>query len=194
MKTGLALTSIFLEQTWQSLTYQRWIIAALAAIIVAAPFIYLARSTSRRASSPGIWTIGIAISLVGFGVVNSLLDITHRREAHINENNALGVLENIYKSERQFREKKARFGTLAELANEGLEGKSLADGKTIRGYKFTSSEVTDKTFCIHADRAENTSGFRDFNITETEDYRSIKSDIKGTVLRGQGQDAFDYSK
>ncbi len=174
--------------------YQRWAIAAVVAIVVALAFIYLARPTGRRAGSPSIWILGIVISLVGFGMAYILLDVMPRRVAHMNENNALGVLENIYQSEIQFREKKARFGTLAELANEGLEGKSLADGEAIQGYKFTSSDVTDKTFCIHADRVENTSGFSDFNITETEDYRSIKSEIRGSVPRGQGQDAFDYSK
>ena len=194
MKTGLALASIFPEHTWQSLTYQRWIIATLVAIIVATAFIYLTRPTSHYGGSPGIWTLGIVVAFIGFGMVHLLLGTMPRRMAHINESNALGVLENLYKAEFKFREKTQRFGTLAELANEGLVGQPLAAGKTIWGYQFTSSDVTDKTFCIHADRVENITGFRDFNITETEDYRSIKSDIKGTVLRGQGQDAFDYSK
>ena len=194
MMTHAFFPLLFLEQTWQSLTYQRWIIASLVAVIVATAFIYLARPTSHRPGSPGIWTLRIVVAFTGFGIVHLLLGTMPRRMAHINESNALGVLENLYKAEFKFREKMQRFGTLAELANEGLVGQPLAAGKTIWGYQFTSSDVTDKTFCLHADRAENTSGFRDFNITETEDYRSIKSDIKGTVPRGQGQDAFDYSK
>ncbi len=193
MVTAFSLL-LFLEQTWQSLTYQRWIIASLVGIIVATAFIYLARPTNHRAGSPGIWTLGIIVAFICFGMVHLLLGTMPRRMAHINESNALGVLENLYKAQFKFREKTHRFGTLADLANEGLVGQPLAAGKTIWGYKFTSSDVTDKTFCIHADRVENTSGFRDFNITETEDYRSIKSDIRGTVPHGQGQDAFDYSK
>ncbi len=181
---------VVFEQTWQSRTYQVRAIAVLVAVIVAALFIYLARPTSRRA---GIWTIGIIVALFCSAMTPIILDVMPRRLAHLNENNALGVLENLYKAEFQFREKKKRFGTLAELAGEGLVGLPLAQGKTIWGYKFSSSEITDETFCLHADRTENTSGFHDFNITETEEYRSLKSDIKGTVLRGQGQDPFDYS-
>lgn len=135
-------------------------------------------------------TIGIVIALGGFMMVNIMTKEMSRRIAIQNENNALMVLKKLYQSEFKFKEKRGRFGTLAELAAEGLEGKPLAEGKVILGYIFTSSDVTDTTFCLHADRAQNTSGFRDFNLTETEEYRSIKSELKGTVLRGQGNNAF----
>lgn len=187
MMIQLPVLTIFLEHTWQTLAHQRWAIAIILALLALAPFIYLACPTRNRAGSPGILTIGVIIALAGFAMVSQMGEIMSKRIAHLNENNALGILENIYKSEFQFKEKTGRFGTLEELANGGLEGKPLAAGKIIRGYKFSSSDVTETTFCIHADRAENTFGYSDFNITETGEIRSIRSDLKGTIKRGHGE-------
>lgn len=191
MTYSVSLAAILPEPTWQTLVYQRWAIATVLAVLAVTPFIYLGWPTRHRAGSPGRMTIGIVIALGGFMMTNFTLNLLYRTVAHRNETNATAILGRLYKSELKFKEKQGRFGTLAELAAEGLEGKPLAEGKVILGYIFTSSDVTDTTFCLHADRAQNTSGFRDFNLTETEEYRSIKSELKGTVLRGQGNNAFN---
>lgn len=193
MNTSAFYLMIFLEPTWQSWAYQQKLIMALVGITVTALFVLLAPRKTHRADSPNIWAIGIVVALFCVGMTYPIVNIMPRRIAHHNETNAIAVLENLYLAESKFREKTKRFGTLAELANEGLVGKPLANGQIIRGYKFTNTDVTATTFCLHADRAEHTSGFRDFHVTEQEEYRSIESQIKGTVPRGQGQDLFsDY--
>ena len=184
---------VIFEHTWQSLAFQRKIIVPLVGVIVASLFIFLLPRTGQRVSSPGLWTVGIIVALFCAGMTHLMLDEMPRRIASENESNALGVLENLYQAEFKFREKTKRFGTLAELANEGLAGKPLANGETIHGYKFTNSAITTETFCLHADRVKNTSGFRDFHVTEKGEYRGIASEIKGTVPRGQGRNVFDYA-
>lgn len=191
MTTTAFFLAIIFEHTWQSLAYQRKIIVPLVGVFIAALFIFLLPRTGRRVSSPGLWTVGGVVALLCASMTYLMLSEMPYRIAASNENNAIGMLENLYKAEFQFREKTKRFGTLAELANEGLVGKPLASGQTIHGYKFTNSNITANTFCLHADRVENTSGFRDLHVTEKGEYRGITSEIKGTVPRGHGKNVFE---
>ena len=61
------------------------------------------------------------------------------------------------------------------------------ENQVVSGYCFSSSDVSSKTFCIHADRAKKSSGERDFNISEDGEVRMIYSEIIGTVARGKGK-------
>ncbi len=103
------------------------------------------------------------------------------------DSSAINLLMEIHRAEARFQAAKNRFATLRELAAEGLVRKEDAERNPIKGYNFTDSEVTAKTYTIHAVRDHVGDGFRDFNLTETGDvYYVENSNAKGLVARGQG--------
>ena len=51
---------------------------------------------------------------------------------------------------------------------------------------YKDSDVTPDTYCVHADRASDSTANRDFNITERGIVHYIESPSKGTVERGAG--------
>ncbi|HEX4948656.1 MAG TPA: hypothetical protein VFZ34_18415, partial [Blastocatellia bacterium] len=57
----------------------------------------------------------------------------------------------------------------------------------IKGYVFSASDVTAKTFTIHAVRAHAGDGFGDFNMTEAGSvYYVANRHTSGQISRGQG--------
>jgi hypothetical protein len=113
------------------------------------------------------------------------------------EGAAAGTLRNFHSAQVSFKARKDRFGTLRELADDGVIDPRHAGGKPIKGYIYFDSDVTESTYCIHADRQPNDAtrwyNFiwddgpqRDFNITEEGEVSFIQSKTRGTVLRGEG--------
>jgi hypothetical protein len=99
---------------------------------------------------------------------------------------ATATLKTIYGAEQVFKTRKGRYGTLKELADEELIERNFAEGKTSYLYRYADSNVSGKTFCIHADRVSYRSGMRDFNITESGAIHFVRSWTPGTVPRGKG--------
>lgn len=108
-----------------------------------------------------------------------------------------GSLRSFHAAEMAFKARKVRFGTLKELADDGLIDPRHAGGRPIKGYIYSDSDVTESTYCIHADRQPNETTHwysfiwddgpqKDFNITEDGEVSFIKSRTRGTVARGQG--------
>ena len=99
---------------------------------------------------------------------------------------AASSLVTIYDDQMRFKETNSRFATLKELAEAGLLDQTYADGKATSGYVYSTSDVSDKTFCAHADRASDSAGTRDFIVCEDGAVRSKASKTRGTVKRGEG--------
>ncbi len=113
------------------------------------------------------------------------------------EGYAAATLRSFCSAENSFKARKDRFGTLKELADDGVIDPRHAGGKPIKGYIYSDSDVTESTYCIHADRQPNETTHwysfiwddgpqKDFNITEDGEVSFIKSRTRGTVARGQG--------
>lgn len=102
------------------------------------------------------------------------------------ETAAIQSLKNIHNSQAQFQALRGRFATLKELVDDDLLDKGYASGQPINGYIYKDSDVTADTYCVHADRASDSTANRDFNITERGIVYYIESPTKGTVARGEG--------
>jgi hypothetical protein len=97
------------------------------------------------------------------------------------------TLRTIHNSQAQFQATKQRFGTLKELNEAGQIDSSYANGIPVYGYIYTSSDTTAETYCVHADRANDKCGSRDFIVCEDGIIRFIESENKGAVRRGEGK-------
>jgi type II secretory pathway pseudopilin PulG len=102
---------------------------------------------------------------------------------------AASSLATIYEHQMRFKETNSKFATLKELVEAGLLKQPYADGISISGYVYSISDLSDKTFCVHADRARDNAGARDFIVCEDGAVRSKASKTRGTVKRGEGDSA-----
>jgi hypothetical protein len=53
------------------------------------------------------------------------------------------------------------------------------------GYVYSSSDITAKTYCVHADRANEKCGSRDFIVCEDGVIRFIESENRGAAKGGR---------
>jgi hypothetical protein len=97
------------------------------------------------------------------------------------------TLRTIHNSQEQYFAVRSRYATLEELAASGQIDTSHAIGGPISGYVYSASDITAKTYCVHADRANDKCGYRDFIICEDGIIRFIESENKGAVRRGEGK-------
>jgi len=80
----------------------------------------------------------------------------------------------------------SRFATLKELAEARLIDQNYANGTVVTGFVYSSSSVSDKTYCVHAVRAGGATANRDFVICEDGIIRLVESKTPGVVKRGEG--------
>ena len=80
----------------------------------------------------------------------------------------------------------SRFATLDELAKSSLIDQNYLDGNAVSGYVYSSSGVSQKTYCVHAVRADDSVASRDFIICEDGIIRYVESKTPGLVKRGEG--------
>jgi hypothetical protein len=97
------------------------------------------------------------------------------------------ILRTINRSQEQDFATRSRFATLEELAESGMVDTAIANGSPISGYIYSCSDITTKTYCVHADRANGKCGYRDFIVCEDGVIRFVESEAKGAVRRGEGQ-------
>jgi hypothetical protein len=98
---------------------------------------------------------------------------------------AVQTLRTIYIIQSQYYATHSRFATMEELDASGMIDSEYASRRPIFGYIYSSSDITTKTYCVHADRANGKCGYRDFVICEDGVIRFIESESKGAVRRGE---------
>jgi len=103
------------------------------------------------------------------------------------DSGAIASLQEIYQAQNRFKAAHKKYATLQELAEAQLIQPRFLGEKGTQGYKYSDSNVSITTFCIHADRIKNGMGNKDFLITESGELHFIETRTKGTVLRGQGE-------
>ncbi|HMV47797.1 MAG TPA: DUF4190 domain-containing protein [Blastocatellia bacterium] len=99
---------------------------------------------------------------------------------------AIKTLESIHVNQAQFNAMKGKFGTLAELNQAGLLDSAYSNDQIVAGYRYSVSDVSNDTFCVHADRSSDSVAGKDFMICEDGVIRYVESKTKGTVKRGEG--------
>ncbi|HEV2663483.1 MAG TPA: DUF4190 domain-containing protein [Blastocatellia bacterium] len=142
----------------------------------------------------GIITSAVSLLLTAVFVMGSAIVIPKMIDSLRSgrETATLNSLRIIHKNQAQYSVMRGRFGDLKELAEAGLLDRSYANGEVISGYVYSSSSVSNETFCIHAVRARNSVASRDFVICEDGIIRFVESKTPGLVKRGEG-DALDSS-
>jgi len=103
------------------------------------------------------------------------------------ESAAIQTLRTIHNSQAVYYATQSRFATLEELAASGMIDAEYARGRPISGYIYSSSDITAKTYCVHANRANDKCGHRDFIVCEDGIIRFIESENKGSARRGEGK-------
>jgi prepilin-type N-terminal cleavage/methylation domain-containing protein len=103
------------------------------------------------------------------------------------ESAAMQNLRRIHETETLFQTRKQRFGTLKELAEEGLLDPSFAGSAPISGYIYTSAaEVTQDKFCVQATRVTEATASKDYNIDQDGSVRYVESKSPSAVACGEG--------
>ncbi len=99
---------------------------------------------------------------------------------------AIKTLQSVHENQAQFNAMKGRFGTLEELNQAGLLDSAYSNDQIVAGYRYSVSDLSNDTFCVHADRSSDSVAGKDFVICEEGVIRYVESKTKGTVKRGQG--------
>jgi hypothetical protein len=141
-----------------------------------------------------IWTGGKRLAILGMiasfpGLliaVASLPSCSIYATHGCRESGPIQTLRTIYNSQAQYYAVRSRFGTMEELNAAGYIDAAYANGSPTYGYVYSSSALTAETYCVHADRANDECGSRDFIICEDGIIRYSESKVKGAVKRGEG--------
>jgi type II secretory pathway pseudopilin PulG len=102
------------------------------------------------------------------------------------ETAAIQTLRAIHNSEMNFESMNSRFATLEELAESSLINRNYAGGNAVSGYVYSSSGVSQETYCVHAVRAGDSVARRDFIVCEDGIIRFVESKTPGLLKRGEG--------
>src|SRR5262245_46117119 len=132
--------------------------------------------------------IGVITSVPGLFLTIASLPSCGVTICHIGrESAAVQTLRAIHNNQAQFLAIHSRFATLEDLVASGMIDAEYASGRPISGYVYSSSDITDETYCAHADRANDKCGSRDFIVCEDGVIRFIESETRGAVRRGHGR-------
>jgi Tfp pilus assembly protein PilE len=142
----------------------------------------------------GIITSAVSLLLTaGFCIFAAIAVPKFTQEIrHARESVALNSLRAIHNTQAQFIATNARFATLKELGEAGLLDQNYANGIAVNGYVYSSSGVSEKTYCVHAVRTTAAAASRDFVVCEDGLIRFVESKTPGVVNRGEGAE-FDSS-
>ncbi len=153
------------------------------------------RWLKRRWTSSKPDVIALSFVLLFFGTMWTWgLFTLNKLLKHGHHASVIQSLQVIHKAQADFKTRHNRYATLRELIDTELLHPNLLKEEKIPGYRFSESDISTDTYCIHADRTMNGSGYRDFNLTESGDIRFIETRLKGTVPRGVGENLYSVEK
>src|SRR5262245_39211289 len=168
-------------------------VGAITAIVLGSIALNRIKKEPATYSGKGMAIAGIITSAVSLlltamfclfaaiAVPKVLKDIRHTRES-----GALNSLRVIHNNEIKVIMMKSRFATLEELVEAGLLDKNYVNGTAVNGYVYSSSEVSEKTYCVHAVRTSPAVASRDFVVCEDGIIHFVESKTPGLVKRGEG--------
>jgi len=143
------------------------------------------RAAIRTGGKP-LAILGVIASAPGMLIIIASLPSCSIYATHgCRESGPTQILRTIHNSQEQYFAVRSRYATLEELAASGMIDTAQANGSPVYGYVFSSSDTTAETYCVHADRANDKCGYRDFINSEDGIIRFIEAENKGAVRRGE---------
>jgi len=201
-RKGLAVTSLVLGII-SIPTLGLLVVGAITAIVLGAIALNRIKKEPATHGGKGMAIAGIITSAVSllltamFGILSAIaIPKFYENIRHTRESLALNSLRAIHNNEMQFNAMNSRFSTLEELREAGLLDQNYANGIAVNGYVYSSSDVSEKTYCVHAVRNTPTVASRDFVVCEDGIIHFVESNTPGVVKRGEGAalDSSFYSR
>jgi type II secretory pathway pseudopilin PulG len=136
----------------------------------------------------GIITGSVSLLLIAVVGIMAAMTASLLLQSHqiSRESAAIQTLNTIHNSQAQFQATKQRFGTLKELNEAGLIDANYANGSPVSGYIYTSTKVTQDSYCVQATRQAPSTASRDFNVIEDGAIRYVKSKAPSPIPHGEG--------
>jgi len=130
-----------------------------------------------------------AVSLILFLSIIAAIALPKLQESLMRGREAAAVksLLTIHQNQIHYKSLKGHYATLQELREAGLIDNTYLNGAIVSSYTYNDSDISEQTYCVHANRASNTAAARDFIVCEDGIVRYIESKAKGTVKRGEGR-------
>ncbi len=166
-----------------------WTAAMLLTLIpltLIAAIFYRTLKRLRTGSKAQVFILGAILFLVGVIGARGVMQLNNFLKAG-NHSTAIASLQKIHKAQSDFKAKNNKYALLQELVDAKLIRPNYLTEEGTRGYKYSDTDISAETFCIHADRIKNGMGNKDFHVTESGEIRFIEAQVKGTVPRGQGK-------
>ncbi|HEX4947111.1 MAG TPA: DUF4190 domain-containing protein [Blastocatellia bacterium] len=196
LKKGMAIASLVLGII-SIPTCGLLVVGSIAGIVLGILAINNANKKPNQFGGKGLAIGGIVTSIAGLFLIaiNSAIAIPQMNKMLKvgREAATIQLLQEVHRAEGSYYSKHNKFGTLKELAEEGLLRNSLSSGRTTGGYIYTESAVTEKTFCIHATRVSSGDGYKDYNVSEDGEVRYVESKTPLVVPCGGGTSLYTES-
>ena len=136
----------------------------------------------------GIVTSAVSLILFSLSIVAAIaLPRLQQSLMRGRETAAVKSLLTIHQNQIHYKSLKGHYATLQELGEAGLIDNTYLNSAIVGSYTYDDSDISEQTYCVHADRASNIAAARDFIICEDGIVRYLESKAKGTVKRGEGQ-------
>lgn len=136
----------------------------------------------------GIVTSAVSLILFSLSIIAAIaLPKLQQNLMRGRETAAVKSLLTIHQNQIQYKSLKGHYATLQELREAGLIDDTYLNGAIVSSYTYNDSDISEQTYCVHANRASNTAAARDFIVCEDGIVRYIESKAKGTVKRGEGR-------
>ncbi len=191
-RKGLAITSLVLGII-SIPTLGLLGVGAIVAIVLGAIALNKTKKEPMVYGGKGIAIAGIITSVVSllliavFGIMAAIAVPKLYENIRIGRESAtIQTLRTVHNVEMQFDAMNSRFATLKELAESRLIDQNYANEIAVSGYIYSSSGVTEKTYCVHAVRTSGSVARRDFVVCEDGIIHLAESKTPGVVKRGEG--------
>jgi len=129
---------------------------------------------------------GIIISVISLGSAAITLPLLIHGAKVGRSSDAIYALRAIHQAQMRFDEMNPRFAAIKELADSGLLDRRYAGGIAVGGYIYSASDVSQKTYCVHATRVSGSVAGYDFVVCEDGIIHFLESNVPNTVKRGEG--------
>ena len=169
------------------------VVGAITAIVLGVIALNRTRKAPAEYGGKGIAISGIITSVLSlllipvFGILAAIaVPGLTKNLMQARESAALQSMRTFHLNEMKYKEQNLKFATLRELAETGYFDRNFARGTPTSGYIYSSSDVSEETYCLHAVRSRSSVARYDYVVCEDGMIRKAESKTPTLVKRGEG--------